>query len=364
MAFFIVLVAVILIAILGINLYTRTSQFGGKITSTHIQRYERSPNWKNGKFVNLESTVMNITPRTLPQILSKQFTNRKVREPETPLEIHAFDSAKFTSSSLAFVWYGHSVLLLRAGDSTFLIDPMFGPDASPIAPFAAKRFSANTLKLIDQLPPLDAILLTPDHYDHLDLESIRKLKAKCNTWFVSLGTGRHLERWGIQKVKEFDWWDEILHEDVRLTFTPSRHFSGRGTSDRAKSLWGGWVIEYADHKIYWSGDGGYGSHFEEVGKKFGPFDIGFMECGQYSEYWHQIHMYPEEAVRAAADAKVKIAIPVHWGGFNLSLHPWKEPVQRFAGEARNLNQQILTPELGKVIIPDSDSTGNWWDQYV
>ena len=195
-------------------------------------------------------------------------------------------------------------MLMRVNNKTILIDPMLGPDAAPIAPFKSKRFSESTLSLIDQFPEIDLLLLSHDHYDHLDLASIKKLKPKVKQYYVALGCGRHLEHWGIDpvQIREFDWWDNASFEAINITFTPSRHFSGRGLRDRFKSLWGGWVFKTETESIYFSGDGGYGKHFKEVGEKLGPFDFGIMECGQYNEQWHQIHMYPEEAIQAAIDA--------------------------------------------------------------
>ena len=147
----------------------------------------------------------------------------------------------------------------------------------------------------------------------------------------------------------------------KITFTPSRHFSGRGLTDRAKSLWGGWVFKAGNHSIYWSGDGGYGPHFKEIGEKLGPFDWGFMECGQYNENWHAIHMYPEEAVQAALDAKLTVATPVHWGGFSLAMHSWKDPIKRFYNEAKKQNLKMISPEIGEVVeVSDAATLKTWW----
>jgi L-ascorbate metabolism protein UlaG (beta-lactamase superfamily) len=206
-------------------------------------------------------------------------------------------------------------------------------------------------------------LLTHDHYDHIDLDSINKLIPKVKTWFVALGVSRHLEHWGVpeNQITEFDWWDSIEFQGIQITFTPSRHFSGRGIADRAKSLWGGWVFKTPNHNIYWSGDGGYGPHFKEIGEKFGPFDWGFMECGQYNEHWHAIHLYPEEAVQAALDAQVKVATPVHWGGFSLALHSWKDPIERFYAEAKSQNLKMIAPEIGEVVeVNDTATPRTWW----
>ena len=180
---------------------------------------------------------------------------------------------------MKFIWYGHSVVLLRVANKTILIDPMFGTNAVPISPFPIKRFSDNTLDFIKTFPQIDLVLLTHDHYDHLDLESIELFTPKVKEYYVALGCSRHLEKWGITKgkIKEFDWWDRSNFEGIDITFTPTRHFSGRGLTDRAKCLWGGWVLQTAQENIYFSGDSGYGTHFKEVGARLGPFDFAFME---------------------------------------------------------------------------------------
>lgn len=359
---------VILVLIVGtaVLYFQFNPQFGGKITPELNARYEKSPQWDGKKFVNQSVTTMDMSLSTMGGLLKEQFTNRKVRSPEKPLPILPLDREKLLAnpSEPKFVWYGHSVLLLQINGKNILIDPMLGPDASPIAPFDAARFSQDSLAVIDELPQLDAILMTHDHYDHLDLASIRKLKSKTNRWLVALGVGRHLERWGIatDTVTEFDWWQEADIDGIRLIFTPSRHFAGRGLTDRAKSLWGGWVFLTDSHRIYWSGDGGYDEHFKEVGKRFGPFDWGFMECGQYNHRWHAIHMYPEEAVQAAIDAGVKHAVPVHWGGFALALHTWQDPIERFTAEAKRVEVGYSTPGLGEIIrMGEEPGHSGWWE---
>ncbi len=336
-------------------------QFGARVTKKLKERYARSPHWTGNKFQNLEETSMNISFENIPKLLYQQLCESKGREPESPLEVLSFPGPDFLKKSSAFIWYGHSSLLLRLNDKTILIDPMMGPDASPIAPFSTRRFSENTLDIIDDIPPVDLLLLSHDHYDHLDLSSMRKLAGKTGTYFTSLGSGRHLNYWNMahDNLREFDWWDTKDFEGIRITFTPSRHFSGRGLTDRSKSLWGGWVIETSECKLFFSGDGGYGAHFAEIGEKLGPFDVGFMECGQYNEHWHQIHMYPEESVKAAIDAKVRCAMPVHWGAFSLAQHSWKEPAERFVKEAKKQSLPFLTPRLGQLSGMD-DSSGEWW----
>jgi L-ascorbate metabolism protein UlaG (beta-lactamase superfamily) len=344
------------------------TQFGGKVSAADKDRYTRSTNWKNGKFENLVTTTMEFSFQEMPKLIYKQIFDKKGRNPKQPIPVEAFDKAAFLAESdePKFIWYGHSVVLMRWMNKTILIDPMLGPNASPIAPFATKRFSENSLTLIDQFPEIDLLLMTHDHYDHLDLDSINKLKLKTKKWFVALGVGRHLEAWGIPSntIQEFDWWDEADFEGIHFTFTPSRHFSGRGLTDRAKSLWGGWVMKSDKQNLYWSGDGGYGDHFQEIGKKLGPFDFGYMECGQYNEQWHQIHMYPEEAAQASKDAGANNVMAVHWAGFALALHHWKDPIERFTAHAAKLGLNVFHPKIGEIIhISGANHTKKWWENH-
>jgi L-ascorbate metabolism protein UlaG (beta-lactamase superfamily) len=338
-------------------------QFGGPVTEQLKKEYEKSPNWKAGKFENLTETTLEFSFSTLPAMLRDQFSERSIRQPEHPLPIVPFDAAAWQQPGSKFIWYGHSVVLLQINGLNILIDPMLGPDASPIAPFTTKRFSEDSLAIIEQLPKLDLVLMSHDHYDHLDYASIERLKHKTGHFYVALGVGRHLQAWGISadQITEFDWWDEAEFQSLKIVFTPSRHFSGRGLSDRAKSLWGGWVMLSEEEKIYMSGDGGYGPHFQQVNDTYGPFDLGFSECGQYSEYWADIHMTPEESVQAALDGGMKRVVPVHWGGFALAMHAWQEPAERFYVEAERLQQESLCPEIGTIVsVLNPAATRPWW----
>lgn len=339
-------------------------QFGGKLSKERIAKYEKSPNWYDGSFQNLEETSIDISIGKIPGLLCEQVFHKKGKEPESALEILPFDKEAFLAESdtTKMIWYGHSVVLMRINGKTVLIDPMLGPKAAPIAPFPTKRFSENTLDLIKDFPEIDILLMTHDHYDHIDLDSFRLLKPKVKKYVTTLGTGRHYEDWGVapEDITEMDWWDKTEIEGLTIHSTPSRHFAGRGANNRAKSFWGGWVIQSDTEKIYFSGDGGYGSHFKEIGKRLGPFDFGIMECGQYNELWHKIHMYPEESVQAADDAQVKKIMPVHWAGFSLALHPWKEPVERFVEESRAKNSDYMTPRLGEIFTKERTIRGPWW----
>lgn len=342
------------------------NQFGGKVTAPHVDRYQSSAQWKGKQFENLVTTTMDVNLFNLPGLLKQQFSNRTERAPLENIPILPFQEDVYAQdiSKPKFVWYGHSVLLLQLDGKNLLIDPMLGDNASPIAPFATKRFSEGALDVIDNLPKIDAVLITHDHYDHLDLDSILRLKDTVSTYIVALGVSRHLEKWGIPRnqIQEMDWWQSINFRGIEVTFTPSRHFSGRGMRDRAKCLWGGWVFESNQHKIYWSGDGGYGDHFKEVGERFGSFDWAFMECGQYHNLWHQIHMYPEESVQAALDVKAKVAIPVHWGAFVLALHTWTDPIDRFTLAADRQQLKVSTPRIGEVVVLNDEQHNHWWKE--
>lgn len=341
-------------------------QFGGSITPKEKKRLALSKYWKGGKFENLETTTMDINPRTLPGLLKKQFTNTEGREPKINLPITPFQADLFNTKSDKFIWYGHATLLLKLENLNILIDPMFGEDASPIAPMQTKRFSTGSMKIIQLLPEIDYLLLTHDHYDHLDMESILELKSKVKNYIVPLGLSRHLVAWGIasELITEMDWWDTIALKDIQLSYTPSRHFSGRGLTDRAKSLWGGFMFQTPKRKVYLSGDGGYGAHFKEIELRYGAIDFAFVECGQYNQEWHQIHMYPEESVQAMLDVKAKLVMPIHWAGFKLAMHHWKDPILRFIKEAHEKKQEYISPRIGQIVELDENfSSESWWESY-
>lgn len=344
-------------------------QFGGKITDKDKESYAHSENWDGEKFLNLVETTLSFDLHKLPEFFRKQMCEKEDREPKAPLPVMQLDKEAFTSPSdkVKLVWYGHAVVLMRLAGKTILIDPMFGPNAAPISPMSVKRYSENTLELIDDLPEIDALMMTHDHYDHLDMDSILRLMPKVKSYHVALGVKRHLVRWGVEasKITEYDWWQDYMLNDIKITFTPTRHFSGRGLTDRTKSLWGGWAFTSPSENIYFSGDGGYGEHFKEVGERLGPFDLGIMECGQYNENWYQIHMNPEESIQAAQDAGVKVAMPFHWGGFALAQHTWYSPADRFFAAGKKNGVQYFSPRLGELVTDyDEYPTEKWWEEYV
>ncbi len=270
-------------------------------------------------------------------------------------------------TGIVVTWFGHSSLLIKIEGRIFLTDPVFGKRASMVSFMGPKRFDYSPQPSIEDLPPLDGIIISHDHYDHLDYESILVLKNKVDRFFVPLGVGAHLESWEVptSNITELKWW-ESTRVDEELTFicAPSRHFSGRGLNNRFSTLWCSWIIKSNKSRIYFGGDSGYFPGFKEIGEKHGPFDLTMLECGAYNINWHDIHMLPEETAQAHVDLKGKSLLPIHWGKFNLALHPWKEPIQRVLKKADELNANVLTPEIGEIVILD-DHTRNdqWWERY-
>lgn len=341
-------------------------QFGGSVTEANKSQYSQSPNWKDGAFQNPEPVDLAFDMRKLPQILYKQLTSQKGQYPPAPLPIIPLDKVAFLAHAeeVKMVWYGHSVVLMRMNGKTILIDPMLGSDSSPPAPTTIKRFSENTLDLIDTFPEIDLLLMSHDHYDHLDYASIQKLKSKTKHYYVGMGVKRHLVSWGVEAdlIEEFDWWQKRTFEGVEISYTQTRHFSGRGLFDRFQSLWGGWVFDNQKEKIWFSGDGGYGKHFAEVAQRFGSFDFAFMENGQYNEDWHDVHLFPHEAVQVAAETNVKKAMPVHWAGFPLSYqHTWNEPADDFVEAAEKANLAYCLPRLGELFTIKNENKVKWWE---
>jgi len=267
-------------------------------------------------------------------------------------------------STTYITWYGHSALLLEMEGKRILLDPMFGAYSSPVS-FFGKRFAYQSPIDINAFTNIDAVILSHDHYDHLDYVSILKLKDHVKHFYVPLGVGSHLQYWGVNaaNITELDWWGTTEAGDFSFTAAPARHFSGRGIRDRNKTLWASWIIKGKYNKIYFSGDGGYGAHFKEIGERYGPFDFTLMECGQYNEKWANIHMMPEQTLQANIDLRGKAMMPVHWGAFALAVHPWREPAERLLKAAALHEVRVAYPFIGqRFSINEPLPAIKWWEE--
>lgn len=361
------ILGLILLLIASIILFVNLSpEFGGKISKAHKAVFETSKNYHEGKFVNQKDVKLDMSFSDMRKTLIAYFNPISNTLPKSNIEVKKIDSLSIVNynNETRLIWFGHSTFLLQMQGSTILLDPMFGKVPAPHPMLGNERFSDELPIDIEKLPNIDAVIISHDHYDHLDYGSIKKLKGKVGKFYVPLGVGIHLAAWGIEKEKiiELDWWQEAKFEDLRFTCTPAQHFSGRGLTDRSSTLWSSWVIRSNTETIFFNGDSGYGPHFKEIGDKFGPFDFAMMECGQYNELWSEIHMFPEETAQAALDLKAKIMMPIHWGAFKLALHRWKDPVERVSVKAKELKVNLITPKIGEEInlLGNSNYDSTWW----
>ncbi|CAG9622047.1 MBL fold metallo-hydrolase [Sutcliffiella rhizosphaerae] len=360
--FSIFLVVLCVIIILFINFHP---VFGGNPSKEQKEIYLTFDNYSNGKFVNLVPTKMNMSITNLFSMLKESSLGKEERTPSRKVPVSVIDWNAIKSEEDTLTWFGHSAFLLSIDNKKILVDPMLGKVASPVSFVGSKRYSENMLRIIDDMPPIDAVFITHDHYDHLDYPSIKKLKNKVGHFFVPHGVGAHLSRWGVakEKITEFSWWDETEFEGLTIAFTPSKHFSGRGVFNGNSSLWGGWVIIGKQTRFYTSGDGGYDVHFKEIGRRYGPFDITLMEGGQYDKRWSWVHMTPEEAVQAHLDVNGKNMMLIHWGAFTLAYHGWTDPVERALIKSAEVNVNQITPNLGETVTLTGDLSNpksHWW----
>lgn len=321
-----------------------------------------------GEFINLPENDSRINRMGFMEglsVMKEIFLTKTKRMPHGKLPEVKPHIPEFLKPSdfLKFIWLGHSTLLINVDGKIFLIDPVFGNSASPFD-FMIPRFQAAAISL-KELPYIDAIIISHDHYDHLDKSTIKYFENKSTRFIVPIGVGNHLRDWGIEKTRitELNWGESTSYSHIKFTATPARHFSGRSFFDRNQTLWASWVIEGKEDKIFYSGDSGYGGHFKEIGKRYGPFDLAFLENGQYNERWPDVHMHPEETLQALIDVDAKILVPVHWGMFDLALHHWTEPISRTHKIATAWEIPILTPKLGEMVDTGIPAGANpWWEE--
>ncbi|NIJ44617.1 L-ascorbate metabolism protein UlaG (beta-lactamase superfamily) [Wenyingzhuangia heitensis] len=341
--------------------------FGGDVSEEAQLIYKQSKQFKDGKFQNTNPVPEKLSFSENIKLAYTFFTTKVPNSrPAKNLKVDKLEANEVANykGETRLVWFGHSAFLLQIDGKNILIDPMFGKVAAPHPLLGGDRFNSDFPLDIDKLPEIDAVVFSHDHYDHLDYESVLKIKHKTNHFYTPLGVGTHLKAWGIDetKITEMDWWQEVNFKELNLVCTPAQHFSGRKLSNGQSTLWSSWVIQSKKENIYFSGDSGYANHFKEIGNKYGPFDLAMMECGQYNEMWSDIHMMPEETAQAGIDVQAKKIIPIHWAGFKLALHTWTDPVERVQLKAKELNLKVITPKIGEpIIVKDSISKyANWW----
>ncbi len=367
---FVMLFAALIISTVAAASYgfLKTLVFGADPANDRLARVNKSPNYRDGSFQNIEPTDVMRQDASYIGMIGDYFNKSPLNTPKTPLPSVKTDLNALADDVPTLVWFGHSSYLIKYAGKTVLVDPVFSGQASPVSFFGAS-FPGTDVYGADDMPAIDLLILSHDHYDHLDYETIAKLAPRVKQFYTALGVGAHLQRWGITpgKVSEFDWGDtQTLPDGIRLTATPARHFSGRGLT-RGKTLWTSFVLELpgnapdTSYKLFLGGDSGYGTHFAQIGAKYGPFDLAMLECGQYNADWPNIHLFPEEVVTVAQELRAKAVLPVHWGKFALAYHAWNEPIQRFTKRAGEAGLAVATPKIGEpVVIGQPYPVSVWW----
>ncbi|MBK8340719.1 MAG: MBL fold metallo-hydrolase [Flavobacteriales bacterium] len=361
-----IVMALIALSLIALVLYFRLApRIGSDPAGARQARIEASPNFRDGKFQNLAPTNMDMPVSVMGKVMWEMLKGGEGREPVDTIPNVSFDRAaweQLPDTGFAIAWFGHSSLLVKMDAITFLVDPVFGERASTFSFAGPKRFPFSEHMRVDLLPKVDAVLISHDHYDHLDHETIAQLKDK--RFIVPLGVGAHLGSWGIPSsaITEHDWWQTTHVAGVKLTLAPARHFSGRGLTNRFRTLWGSWVIEGRERRVLFGADSGYSPTFKELGSRFGGFDLVLLECGAYNMQWSEIHMMPEETAQAAVDLNAAVLMPIHWAKFSLALHPWKEPIERLSKKAADLGVPLLTPRIGRIVqSADRSTSERWWE---
>lgn len=284
-------------------------------------------------------------------------------EPSAPLPVRRISPLELNAAPDGSLYrLGHSTVLMRLRGGWWITDPVFAERASPLPFVGPKRFHAPPISL-DDLPALDGVILSHDHYDHLDQHAVLQLAHKTKVFLCTLGVGDRLTAWGIspEKVQQYDWWHGTEINGLRFVATPAQHFSGRGLKDGNRTLWASWVIENGAQRIFFSGDTGYHSGFAEIGKHFGRFDLTLMETGAYNEHWPYVHMHPEQTVQAHVDLQGRWLLPIHNGTFNLSTHAWWDPFEQVLKLSQQRSIALTTPMMGERLNINEPHTGErWW----
>ena len=347
---------------------------GGAQAGKRLERIQASPNYdkSSGLFVNSPPASMVTSGEFWPMVWETLFGEQE-RIPTRTIPVVSIDPQTLLTPpapGLRAYWLGHAGVLVEIDGKRLLVDPIFEEYASPVS-LGPKRFHPAPIARKD-LPPVDAVLISHDHYDHLEMETARYLTAKGALYYVPLGVGAHLERWGIQakNIVELDWWQARKLDNLNIVCTQSRHYSGRTGLDRNVQFWSSWTVIGDVHRLYYSGDTGYSEHFKKIGDEYGPFDLSIIKIGAYHKSWLDIHMNPEAAVQAQLDLKGKLMLPVHWATFNMAIHAWDTPIKRALEAAKKQGVQLTTPRFGEAVIitPEKENESQaiprsrWWEQ--
>ncbi|WP_165313680.1 MBL fold metallo-hydrolase [Vibrio ziniensis] len=360
-----VIVITILILLLGGCTFMQQERFGAEPTGERLEKVELSSNYVEGQFQNqIPTPVLKEGENTLSIIVSNMFSSAKNLQPDHPLPTEKVDLKSLPIEKDIIVWLGHSSFYIQLSGKRMLLDPILSDYASPVS-FAIKAFSGTSLYSVDEVPHIDLLLISHDHWDHLDYDTVTKLQPKTDRVFVPLGIGAHFEKWGFsdKQINESDWYSEqFVDTNLTVYLAPSRHYSGRGLS-KNKTLWGSFVLISQNKKLYFGGDSGYGPHFKELGQKFGPFDLVALDMGQYDPRWPYIHMTPQEASQAALDLNTKALLPAHVGRFTLAQHDWREPFNQIVAQTQGMPYQLYTPIIGQPLMLDDEVKPNshWWE---
>lgn len=340
------------------------AKFGQLPRGERLERIKRSPNYVDGEFRNLHETPVITSDKSRFQIMRDFMFRKKVRlTPAEDLPVVKTDIKALNPEQDVLIWFGHSSYFIRLDGKTFLVDPVFSDYAAPFS-FINKAFKGTSQFKAEDLPAIDYLIITHDHWDHLDYKTVMDLKPKVKQVVCALGIGQDFEYWGFENssITELDWYESSqLAAGWHLTATPARHYSGRGLKGN-QTLWASYVLQTPDFKLYIGGDSGYDVHFAEIGEKYGPFDLAILEQGQYDENWNLIHLMPYQVFKTATQLRAKRILPVHNSRFALANHPWDAPLNEITANHADSGISVLTPQIGEpVSLRDTPQTfTKWW----
>lgn len=346
-------------------LFLGTEKFGSLSKGERLERIKNSPNYRNGKFQNLSYTQQLTGDKNIfRQLWDFQFKKNPHIKPKKEIPHVKTDLLNLERDKDILVWLGHSSLFIQIDGKRFLIDPLFEKPASPV-PFYNRPFKGADAYTVKDIPEIDYLIITHDHWDHLDYETALEMKTKLTKVICGLGVGAHFERWGYPKdtLIELDWNEEAeLEESFKVFCLPARHFSGRSIKPN-QSLWASFLIQAPTFKFYAGGDSGYDTFYADIGNRFGEIDLAMLDDGQYDEGWKYIHMLPEQTFQAAVDLKAKRLLPIHNSKYILSVHAWDDPLVRVSEAAKNNDSvKLITPIIGEVVkLKDENQFfSQWW----